>query len=60
MKVYISQIGEWDYIFDTRVWAKEKDAHEYVARREKEIIKENPNKYEHSLWTDVDGPFEVE
>lgn len=60
MKVYISQIGEWEDVFEMRVWKNEKEAQYYVAAKEKEIRDKDPKRYEYSLWSDVEGPFEVE
>jgi len=47
-------------VFEMRVWKNEKEAQYYVAAKEKEIRDKDPKRYEHSLWSDVEGPFEVE
>lgn len=60
MKVYISQIGEWEDVFEMRVWKNESDAYKYICDREEEIRLSNPKRFEHSLWSEVEGPFEVQ
>lgn len=59
MKVYISNIGIWDDIIDVKVWKSEGDANLYTANRCKELKDEDPKRYQWSLWSDVEGPFDV-